>query len=219
MSVDPNLCPHKIWTNRLVLIRGGMTPRPFCTTCGYDMESVAQGKPKTWEDYNQGIAPPSGARAPKLSGEGMKNGLPGRRFVFGSRKFWVVWREGTEHVVLFGAIGTSGQTRRKDHGSVGAANAAIEKLIGQKVGKGYVEDRGFAERETAKARDAKPAPRPHRERATNKPVPWDMVMERANQAADQRERLQRRANKPPAKPKPKKDGFLKPGRRIPKVDL
>lgn len=66
-----------------------------------------------------------------------------RRFTFQegtSDKFWEIEVQGTETSVRFGRTGTAGQSQVKDHGSPGAAKAAAEKLIAEKVKKGYVEE-------------------------------------------------------------------------------
>ena len=63
-----------------------------------------------------------------------------RRFQFvagTSSKFWEVEVEHGELVVCFGRIGTSGQTQRKKLGP--DALAQVEKLVAEKVRKGYVE--------------------------------------------------------------------------------
>lgn len=56
-----------------------------------------------------------------------------------SSKFWEVNVEDSTLVVRFGKIGASGQTTRKDFDSGQAAQAEADKLVAQKVKKGYAE--------------------------------------------------------------------------------
>lgn len=57
----------------------------------------------------------------------------------GSQKFWEIDRNGAAVTVRFGRIGTNGQTQTKDFGSDTAASAHVDKLIAEKLKKGYVE--------------------------------------------------------------------------------
>ncbi|MCA9671624.1 MAG: WGR domain-containing protein [Myxococcales bacterium] len=61
-----------------------------------------------------------------------------------SAKFWSVAVSGATMTVSYGRIGSDGQTKRKDFDDEAKANAEAEKLIGQKVKKGYVETDGGA---------------------------------------------------------------------------
>jgi DNA ligase-1 len=56
-----------------------------------------------------------------------------------SSKFWEVTLEGVAYTVRYGRIGANGQRKTKEAASEEAAVAAVEKLIAQKTGKGYVE--------------------------------------------------------------------------------
>ena len=56
-----------------------------------------------------------------------------------SSKFWEVDVDGQTVTVRFGKIGASGQTTVKDLGSPAEAAAHADKLIAEKVKKGYVE--------------------------------------------------------------------------------
>ncbi|PYC64876.1 molybdate metabolism regulator [Micromonospora arborensis] len=56
-----------------------------------------------------------------------------------SAKFWEVNLDGVEVTVRFGRLGTVGQTQRKTFGSEQAAAAHVDKLIAEKVKKGYAE--------------------------------------------------------------------------------
>jgi predicted DNA-binding WGR domain protein len=57
----------------------------------------------------------------------------------GAAKFWQVEVLGTTMRVRFGRLGTEGQSKDKELGSAGAAQREAEKLVGEKVKKGYVE--------------------------------------------------------------------------------
>lgn len=56
-----------------------------------------------------------------------------------SSKFWEVWTEGTTLKTRYGRIGSQGTTTLKQLADEAAAQAAAEKLIREKTGKGYVE--------------------------------------------------------------------------------
>lgn len=61
-----------------------------------------------------------------------------------SHKFWRITLDGATHTVQFGRIGTAGQTQTKEFGSEDAAVSAYDKLVAEKVKKGYVELDGEA---------------------------------------------------------------------------
>ena len=64
------------------------------------------------------------------------------RFEFsggGSDKFWEVSVNGNEVLVRFGRNGTNGQSSTKTCADTAAAEKHKDKLILEKVGKGYVE--------------------------------------------------------------------------------
>jgi predicted DNA-binding WGR domain protein len=63
-----------------------------------------------------------------------------QRFEFAegtSNKFWAIRLEGKSFTVTFGRVGTSGQVQTKDFASEEEASAACEKLIHEKLKKGY----------------------------------------------------------------------------------
>lgn len=65
-----------------------------------------------------------------------------RRFEFSegnSSKFWELTLQGTEVTVRFGRIGTQGQVNEKSFPDEAAAAKHAEKLVEQKLGKGYQE--------------------------------------------------------------------------------
>src|SRR5262245_26756138 len=61
-------------------------------------------------------------------------------FVEGSsNKFWEVWVDGAELTTRWGRIGTNGQSKTKSFASSDKAAVERDKLIAEKVGKGYRE--------------------------------------------------------------------------------
>ena len=58
---------------------------------------------------------------------------------FKSQKFWSIDVVDTEVTVVYGKLGTTGQTQSKQYSSGEEANKAAEKLIAEKTKKGYVE--------------------------------------------------------------------------------
>ncbi|MCA9115492.1 MAG: DUF4132 domain-containing protein [Planctomycetaceae bacterium] len=65
-----------------------------------------------------------------------------REFTFeegSSRKFWNIERDGTSHTVQYGRLGTNGQTKTKDFPTEEKAKQSYDKLIAEKLKKGYVE--------------------------------------------------------------------------------
>jgi len=65
-----------------------------------------------------------------------------RRFEFvggSSAKFWEVGVSECDVIVRYGRLGTDGQTLNKSFSDGVAAQRHAEKLISEKLGKGYVE--------------------------------------------------------------------------------
>jgi uncharacterized protein (TIGR02996 family) len=65
-----------------------------------------------------------------------------RTFVFTddkSNKFWNIDLQGTSFTVTFGKVGTKGQTQTKEFADEETARKAHDKLVAEKLGKGYVE--------------------------------------------------------------------------------
>lgn len=79
----------------------------------------------------------------------------------GSEKFWEVGQSGAAVTVRFGRLGTAGQTQTKDLGDATKAAAHVEKLIAEKVKKGY--------REVAAAGAPAPTPAPAQEPSQEQP--------------------------------------------------
>jgi len=87
-------------------------------------------------------SPVSPASTPAAEPRHETANLPWRRleFVEGtSRKFWQARREGSDAVIAFGRIGTTGQSQRKQFADAERAGAEIEKLVTEKLRKGYVD--------------------------------------------------------------------------------
>ncbi len=209
---DPSRCAHKIFSNRVV---GMGRVAAFCTACGLEL-----GTRSTWEDQDTATQAfnrdrdrrrESALVARAEQKENMSNRSPGRRFTCtkgSSNKFWQVWREGRDHVVLFGAIGSTGQTRRKKHMSVAAANRCIALKIREKTNKGYVEDReSVSDPFYAGYDDPRPEPKKRRDQSAAAKKAWET---RRNREAAEKKAAEAKKN---AEPK----GFLRP-RRVPKVN-
>ncbi len=75
-----------------------------------------------------------------------------RTFVFSdgkSNKFWNIDLQGSSFTVTFGKVGTKGQTQKKDFADAAKAKQAHDKLVAEKLGKGYVETSAARPRGTA----------------------------------------------------------------------
>jgi len=59
-----------------------------------------------------------------------------------SSKFWTIELAGNSHTVTYGRIGTDGQSLTKSFASPEAARKEMDKLIAEKLGKGYVDAGG-----------------------------------------------------------------------------
>jgi len=87
-----------------------------------------------------GPAPTRAVAMPAASS--MATGAPTRRFELddgSTRKFWELTLSGASFTVRFGRLGTTGQTQLKGYGDEARARAEAEKLVAEKVHKGYVE--------------------------------------------------------------------------------
>jgi predicted DNA-binding WGR domain protein len=65
-----------------------------------------------------------------------------RRFEYvagSSSKFWETWRDGDNVLVTYGKIGTTGQTTIKTFVTSILAQSHTDKMIREKLGKGYKE--------------------------------------------------------------------------------
>ncbi|MGB8699183.1 MAG: DUF4132 domain-containing protein [Thermosynechococcaceae cyanobacterium] len=71
-----------------------------------------------------------------------------------SDKFWTITLEGISHTVEYGRMGTTGQSQTKEFGSEAEAQKSFQKLLQEKLKKGYVEVEATSEASQA---DLKPA--------------------------------------------------------------
>lgn len=98
-----------------------------------------------------------------------------REFIYSdekSNKFWRIELNGSEFTTTYGRVGASGQSTIKQFSSDEKAFAASEKLIEQKVSKGYVETSPSAAKKkaaTKKAATKKAAPKA-KKKAAKKPA-------------------------------------------------
>ncbi len=77
--------------------------------------------------------------AAKASGGG-GNGKRHFEFVEGSsKKFWEIWMDGSSFCTKYGRIGSDGQETVKEFDTADKAKKEYEKLVAEKVKKGYVE--------------------------------------------------------------------------------
>jgi len=76
----------------------------------------------------------------KASGGGGGGGHRHFEFVEGSsKKFWEIWMDGNSFCTKYGRIGTDGQETVKEFDTLDKAKKEYEKIVAEKVKKGYVE--------------------------------------------------------------------------------
>jgi predicted DNA-binding WGR domain protein len=80
-----------------------------------------------------------------------------------SDKFWTIVLSGTSHTVTYGRYGTGGQTQTKDFPTAAAASKSYEKLVVEKVKKGYIDD-GVSDNPQAATTDSES------QKQTNSPI-------------------------------------------------
>ncbi|HJY75869.1 MAG TPA: WGR domain-containing protein [Burkholderiales bacterium] len=120
------------------LLRGDSEPPPP------DMPAEAEPRPEPQPAAVQ-AAPPQQAPEPPSASLQAPPASPFRRFEFvggNSRKFWEVACSGASVTVRFGRIGTNGQAQTKQFASEERAARESEKLIAEKLTKGYKEAAG-----------------------------------------------------------------------------
>src|SRR5947209_6035053 len=71
-----------------------------------------------------------------------------------SHKFWNIELKGKSFTVTFGRMGTAGQTQTKEFADEAGAQAAADKLVREKLAKGYVETTPSAEPRASSLREA-----------------------------------------------------------------
>ncbi|MNV57661.1 WGR domain protein [compost metagenome] len=92
---------------------------------------------------NKHVLPPPEALTDAVDAATNANEALVRRFVFEqgtSRKFWQASVNGQELVVTYGRIGTTGQRNVKAFDSADRARREMDKLVAEKLGKGYREE-------------------------------------------------------------------------------
>ncbi|HUE72510.1 MAG TPA: DNA ligase [Pirellulaceae bacterium] len=93
----------------------------------------AKPRPANERDPGRGVASSATATSSKAARRYFE-------FVEGkSSKFWEISQAGREVTVRYGRIGTDGQTQTKSFADEAAAQRHAEKLIGEKIEKGYAE--------------------------------------------------------------------------------
>ena len=113
------------------------------------IEAALAGDEATFDDADLDddiLAPPSapatGTAAPAASPPPEAPDVVTRRFHFeqgNSRKFWQASLAGTELAVSYGRIGSQGQSVVKVFETPGRAQREMDKLVAEKLGKGYRE--------------------------------------------------------------------------------
>jgi predicted DNA-binding WGR domain protein len=112
--------------------------------------------------------------------------MPARRFEFeegSSSKFWAIERNARKVTVTFGRIGSTGQEKTKAFPTDAKATAEEEKLIAEKLRKGYSEVKGAKAQkkdeeadtdgdEDEEEDDGEPKPPPP---GFSKPTSWDAI--------------------------------------------
>ena len=93
-----------------------------------------------------------------------------------SNKFWSIRVDGATHTVHFGRVGTDGQVKTKELASPEKAIEAAEKLVAEKLRKGYRDSGTPGELETplregAELPEAPPPPAPPAPPAPEPPLP------------------------------------------------
>ncbi len=89
------------------------------------------------DDDEEDEKPKAKAKAASGGGGGGKRHF---EFVEGSsKKFWEIWMDGSSYCTKYGRIGTDGQETVKEYDSLDKAKKEYEKIVAEKVKKGYVE--------------------------------------------------------------------------------
>lgn len=110
--------------------------------CDLDLDAVPAPPLIQAGDASATIASPQVRPSPAAS-SGKVDAVRSLRFEQGtSHKFWRVARSGTALSVSFGRIGTQGQTTLKEFESTARATREMDKLVAEKLRKGYVEEPG-----------------------------------------------------------------------------
>lgn len=65
-----------------------------------------------------------------------------------SNKFWMIELDGSSHTVTYGRIGTDGQTQTKDFADDASARKSYDKLLAEKLKKGYADASSVTDRKS-----------------------------------------------------------------------
>jgi len=87
-----------------------------------------------------------------------------------SNKFWEIKLSGTQFTTTYGKIGTPGQTTIKTFKSDAEAKKEYDKLIAEKVKKGYESADGAGDADDEDEEEAAPPPPPPKPKAAAKPA-------------------------------------------------
>ncbi len=87
------------------------------------------------------------------------------------RKFWCIELDGTAHTVRFGRIGTAGQSQTKEFATTDEAKTSHDKLIAEKLKKGYSEMVGATASSAGPSDGATAPPGPAQAEAASPPEP------------------------------------------------
>jgi DNA ligase len=119
-------------------------PPPVGSTITFRYQELTDGGVPRFPSY-VGVRSDAPATTPSTQAKGhstMPSTTAKRRFEFvggGSDKFWEVEVKGKEVLVRFGRRGSNGQASTKAFPDAATATKHAEKLVQEKVGKGYVE--------------------------------------------------------------------------------
>jgi len=103
-----------------------------------------------------------------------------------SNKFWKIELDGSAHTVTFGRVGTNGQTQTKEFADDDDARKSFDKLISEKLKKGYVDDGASSagitsgqptpRKAAAKPKSAEPEPQAEEKTSTTAAASKDEVV-------------------------------------------
>jgi len=103
---------------------------------------AAEAEPEEAPEEVAGDSPPSLPAPPTTPATAPRNPAAGRRFEFSdgrSNKFWEIALDGCAFTVCYGRLGTEGQSQEKNFPTDERARREAEKLINEKLRKGYRE--------------------------------------------------------------------------------
>ncbi len=110
----------------------------------YRYQELSEGGVPRFPSYVGVLEPAQPPPVPKKEANEVPDAAATRRFEFSegkSNKFWSIAAHGKEVMVMFGRVGTTGQTNVKSFPDDAAAAKHVAKLVGEKLAKGYLEVR------------------------------------------------------------------------------